>query len=109
MCQVALGVQIDQECPNPHLGKTKTIRGGDGAFPRPPFKVEEELFSDGFEEGRKSQVGPILADILRLIIAFLIGIPFGRRKDSFGLLLNEFVFRNSEDLGKGLRRVDHVS
>ncbi len=92
MCQMALWIQIDQERPNPHLGKAETIRGRDRALPRPPFKVEEELFPDGFEEGRKSQVGSILADILRLIIPFLVGIPFGRRKGSFGLLLNEFVF-----------------
>jgi hypothetical protein len=107
--QMALWIQIDQECPDSHLGKAKTIRGGDRAFSCPSFKVEEELFSDRFEGRRKSQVVPILADLLWLIIAFLIGIPFCRRKDSFSLFLKELVFRNPKDFGKGHRRVDLVS
>lgn len=109
LCQVALRIQIDQECTDPHLGKTKSIRRGDRALPGPPFKVEEELFSDGWDEGRKSQVGAVFADVLRLIVTFLIGIPLRRGKDSFCLLLEKFVFRNPEDLGNGHRRVDPVS
>ena len=92
MCQVALWIQIDQECPDSHLGETKTIRGRDRALPCPPFEVEEELFSDGFEGGRKAQVAPVPADILWLIIALLTGIPLWGRKDSLRLFLKEVVF-----------------
>jgi hypothetical protein len=67
---VALWIQIDQKCSNPHLGKAKTIRGGYGALSGPSLEVEEELFSYGFEWRRKPQGVPIFADIFRLIVAF---------------------------------------
>jgi hypothetical protein len=100
---MALGIQVDEECPDPRLGQTKPIRGRDSALPCPPFKVEEELFSNRFNGGRKSKIVPILADILWLIVAFLIGIPLRGWKDSFSLFLKELVFRNPEDLCKGHR------
>jgi hypothetical protein len=108
LCQVALWIQIDQECSNSHLGKTKTIRGGYGALSGPPLKVEEELFSYGFEWRRKPKRVPILADIFRLIITFSVRIPLCRRKDSLRLFLKELVFRNPEEFCKGHRRVDCV-
>jgi hypothetical protein len=46
---MALWIQIDQECPNSHLGKAKPIRGGYGALSRPSFEVQEELLPEGFE------------------------------------------------------------
>jgi hypothetical protein len=95
---MTLGIQIDQECPDSHLGKTKTIRRGDRALPCSSFEVEEELFSNRFYGRRNAEIVSILAYILWLIVAFLIGIPLCRWEGSFSLFLEELVFRNPEDI-----------
>jgi len=43
-----------------------------------PFKVEKELFPNGFDRGKKAKIVAILADILWFIVALLIGISLRR-------------------------------
>ena len=46
--QMALGVQIDHQCSNSHLGQAKSIGGRDTALSGSSFEIEEKLFSHGF-------------------------------------------------------------
>jgi hypothetical protein len=106
---MALRIQVDHEGPSSHLGQTKPIRCREAALSCPTLKIEEELFPYRFDRRWNSQIGSIFDCILRLVIALLVHIPFGRRKDSLRFLLKKFLFRNSQDLRKVHWRIDDVS
>src|SRR4030065_2792095 len=57
--EMALGIEIDHEGPDPHLGQTKTVRGRDGALSRPSLEVKKELPSRGFQRRGKSENVPV--------------------------------------------------
>jgi hypothetical protein len=105
---MALGIEIDHEGPDPHLGQTKTVGGRDGALSSPSLEVEKELLSTGFHRREESEMVPVGRYVLGCIIAFLIRIPFGRGKNSLGLFIKELLFRNPEKLGKGEGRIDDI-
>jgi hypothetical protein len=89
--EMSLGIKINHEGPDPHLGQTKTVRGRDGALPCPSLKVEKELPSTGFDRREKSENAPVPHHVLRCIIALLIRIPFRRRKNPFVLFLKKLL------------------
>lgn len=94
--EMALGVEIDQKGLESHLSQTKPVGGRDAALPRPPFKIEEELFPDRFDRRGESKVIPILHHILWFIIPFLFRIPFRGRKDSLSFFFNKVMLRYAE-------------
>jgi hypothetical protein len=97
---MALGIQIDQERLHSHLGQTKSIGGGDAALSCPSFEIEKELFPDGLDERGKSKIVSIFGHILGLVIALLLGIPFGGRGDPFGLFLKKLLLWNPKEFRK---------